>query len=51
MRAMTSYDENGDPKAMSLEKTQSNTNMTGNSLSLSLSLSNTNTQKIEFHNS
>nr|POF22830.1 oligopeptide transporter 1 [Quercus suber] len=26
---MTSYDENGDPKAMSLEKTQSNTNMTG----------------------
>ncbi|KAL4618541.1 hypothetical protein ACB092_06G018400 [Castanea dentata] len=26
---MTGYDENGDPKAMSLEKTQSNTNMTG----------------------
>lgn len=29
VRAMTSYNENGDPKAMSLEKTQSNTNMTG----------------------
>ena len=54
---MTGYYEHGDPQALSLEKLESNTDKTGNSLSLSLSLSlththtHTQTQKIEFHSS
>ena len=50
---MTGYYEHGDPQALSLEKLESNTDKTGNSLSLSLSLSHTHThtQKIEFHSS
>ena len=41
---MTGYYEHGDPQALSLEKLESNTDKTGNSLSLSLSHTHTHTE-------